>query len=543
MANQSDSASLVHRPGAIELEYIRLVNAAAVQSFAWLANGLSIVPMTKLDGDAKIVDIKTVVKEMDIFQSIYDPFMKMEIIIEDSLSLFTVLPIIGEEIIFVKFKTPFPEYGSIELKMVVSAIEPLDSTGATTERFRITAVPVESLIDAGTKLSRSYRDMPIHDMVKKIVTEHLTPNPSNDPTTYLKRMWRDRSVDVQRTKENRTLVLPNYTPSKALSFLAREAHAEDLTNLSNDSSSLFVFFEDHEKFRFVTIDQLIKEANRTKNVQQYFVTTKEFKQDIEGSNALTNVNGKPLEFIKINSFKFKRIFNTENSLINGQFNNLVIAIDPQNQSIEYKRFNYDEDFENFEHTASPVGGTTREAILERTIEDFIRENNPTSVEADEPVSRQSKRPTLASKVFTKNSPWAKFGQLDAQNDRSNDSAHVRMILTNKNHKSQYRVNPSQKEDFLAYSIAQSAILDGIVLNLSIPGDSDRKAGDVIEIMFPEYGATDDVLGNKNKYISGWFLVTAVRHSYSSKMGYTSHIECVKTCYESEITISVEEVRD
>lgn len=537
MSDTIKGTVLAHRPGAIQLDYIKMVNATAVKAYGWLANGESTTGIVKLEGPDRIIDIKTLVLEMNIYESIYDPFMKMDLIIEDSLSLFTVMPIIGEEVLFVKMKTPFPEYGSIELKMVVNSIEPFDKAGTTTERFKITAVPVESIIDTGTKISKSYRDMPIHDMVNKLYEDHIKPNNNNDPTGILKRMWRNRPIDVKKTKENRTLVIPNYTPSRAMKFFAREAHALAEGNISNDASSLFVFFEDHSKFRFITVDKLIEEANLEKNVQQYFVTDKDFKQDVENSSALTNVNGKPLEFIKINSFRFRKIFNVESNLIGGMFNNVVLAIDPQNQSVEYKRFSYEDDFENFEHTASPLSGTTRQAILEQSVEQFRKENETdTGNENKEPVSRQARRPTKASKIFTKGSPWAKFGKLDPQNDKSSDSAHVRMIMTNKNHKSQYRVNPSQKEDFLHYSIAQTAMLDNIVMDLSIPGDSDRKAGDIIELMFPEYGATDDIMGNKNKYISGWFLVTAVKHSYSSKEGYSTHIECIKTCYESEITL-------
>jgi hypothetical protein len=72
------------------------------------------------------------------------------------------------------------------------------------------------------------------------------------------------------------------------------------------------------------------------------------------------------------------------------------------------------------------------------------------------------------------------------------------------------------------------------VNVTIPGDSDKRAGDRINLQFPSYGATDDVKDLPNKFVSGRYLVTATRHAYTAS-GYKTAMMCVKNAFEEEIS--------
>jgi len=76
------------------------------------------------------------------------------------------------------------------------------------------------------------------------------------------------------------------------------------------------------------------------------------------------------------------------------------------------------------------------------------------------------------------------------------------------------------------------------VRISVPGDSSRHAGDVIEIYMPENSQQKDALSEYDKYLSGRFLVTSVRHLLQVNKEYVTIMECVKDTLEEVIQSSV-----
>ena len=86
-------------------------------------------------------------------------------------------------------------------------------------------------------------------------------------------------------------------------------------------------------------------------------------------------------------------------------------------------------------------------------------------------------------------------------------------------------------------MAERAVLDAIVLDIAIPGNSDIKVGDIIYIFAPQPtgssgGATSKLFNLFYGVKEARFLVTAVEQKYNhSSENYITNIEVMKDSFE------------
>lgn len=78
------------------------------------------------------------------------------------------------------------------------------------------------------------------------------------------------------------------------------------------------------------------------------------------------------------------------------------------------------------------------------------------------------------------------------------------------------------------------------LNIIVPGDSDRTVGEVVEVKLPSASpALDSTLGDKDKYLSGRYLITGLIHSIeksaeNNKANHMLHMELSSDSYASPL---------
>lgn len=184
--------------------------------------------------------------------------------------------------------------------------------------------------------------------------------------------------------------------------------------------------------------------------------------------------------MKITSYKFLNIFDLENNLRRGSYDNTVYWIDPVVNRFGKETYNYKQDYNKFNRT--DVNGGK-----------FVKDN----------------------------------GELSNLKGESN----VKYIITNKESE---KSTPDNKPEFLHYLAASVSMLDYVCLEITVPGDVTRRVGDIIEISFPEYSAFDNTIGKENNHLSGRYLVTSLRHfmNFHQKGGYAISMQCIKNNYKN-----------
>lgn len=438
------------------------------------------------------IDLKAIVTEFNIYESMSSPFITADLVIGDALALTTRLPIVGQEIVEIKFKTPDPSISmSVHLKLRVVRIQELTRTNQRTMQYVIKLASEEYFSDLNTKISKAFVGKTITDMVKEI-------------STYSLQIDGPKVLYASETEGERTIVIPNMAPTRAINFLCKEAKS------ARYPASNFIFFENCNGFQFKTVDELIIAPypdlrnpsspaptapanpeqggggieNRQTQIDYYFATDKDFNKS--GADSVEWRGGveskKPFELQKINGFRFNSLFNNDLTTVRGGFEVRYMYLNPVLSTYEERTYDYFKNFYDLEHTTA-----TKEGPL------LTDENLNISKSGD------------AHQIFT----MTNKGETD-----------VKML--------------DQKTEFLHLKTGSLGLLEDIVVDVDVPGDSDRRAGDLVRMQFPEFGATDDVKGKINQYVSGDYLVVAVRHHYNGENGYRCIMSCMKNCYETEI---------
>jgi hypothetical protein len=449
-----------------------IVDATVVQPHRILIEACLI---TTYDGKRSF-DLRPLVSEMNLYTSIFNNFLSCDLTINDAGSVISQWPIIGEEKVQLIFKSDYVGYQKIELKLRVVAVEQLNIINSRNEIFVLRLVSDESARDAKIRLRRAY----VNKTVSDIVADVVNGKSETDDMRLNSKDWSNRKLITKtETDGTRDIIAPNVPPSKFLNFLCGQAKAKDTT----DHSSLYFFFEDQSGFHFTTAHALVKKA---KPKDQYI-----FMDKNTGAPASQNEPGrggtkssKPYEQTKINAFRIDSLYDWEKNLANGMLANKVITLDPQYSIVKEYVHNYFADFDKFPKTTGALGY--------RKISD-------------------------------------KF--IYSINDGSTD---LRVIQTNLSHKGNYAGNFMNHDEKIPAMVAQYDILKDIVVTIEIPGDSDRAPGDLIRILVPELGSTDDSKKKAHRLFNGEYLVTTVRHIFNPKDGYQTVLQCCKTVYESEI---------
>jgi hypothetical protein len=194
----------------------------------------------------KTADISRLVKRLEIYQSLFDPSMTGIVVVEDPTGLIYDLPLLGEEILHIEFKTA----NNKEFEKVFFVYKPEDIARkssmqsqeftlyfASKEHFRA----ITTVVDQGFKAT-------ISDIASAVLTDKLKT---------------EQRCTVEETRGIETLIIPGWNLWDSLEFLRQRA-------VSKKYDSPFFFYEDLDGFNFTSVEHLIntkKSANDIVNIQ------------------------------------------------------------------------------------------------------------------------------------------------------------------------------------------------------------------------------------------------------------------------------------
>jgi len=95
-----------------------------------------------------------------------------------------------------------------------------------------------------------------------------------------------------------------------------------------------------------------------------------------------------------------------------------------------------------------------------------------------------------------------------------------------------------RQDFLRYSVSELQTFSQYTMNVSIPGNSFIKVGELVNIYVPQ---NSDLVKDKQTYLKLFgqqdpsFLITAVKHNYkSTTAAYTTTFNVIKESFGRQI---------
>jgi len=421
--------------------------------------------------DNLAVDIKGLVVEFNIYESMFASSLTGTLVISDSTNLIGKLPIQGTERLTFKLSTP----GSLTIDcteesghpMHVYAVSNKQQDGDTKEIYTLHFASREFLRNIRTRVSQAYSGR-MNEMVASILGDE----------NYLDSR---KTLNVQKTRNQDKIVIPNLHPFQAINMLQKKALADDSNSVG------YHFYETPRGFHFRSWESMFVDSRgNPRVVKQSFEST--------GTSNVPNESayrGNPhkdkitQEYQSVESYRF--INSSHDVAANqaaGTYANKVIShnlYDKSYKESDYHYHNYFNDTKHLDGNKVPVVNTPVD-FDDKSISDYAE-------------SRISVMPTSR---FVHNEDTGAFG-IDVEQDGITEASRISQV---------------------------NQVLGGTILEMTIKGQSYLEVGDVVQFNLQTVENKKNSEGAFDPQYSGRYVITKIRHRVTTT-DYLNVIELIK----------------
>ena len=420
------------------------------------------VMITSPDGNTTRLDANNdiTITEINVFEDMFRHAITGNILITDTKEFINKFPIVGQERLTMKIKTPSPNIKKedlfegevlnfIERRFVINKVQSRDAISSGAQFYELKFISEHALINSTRKISKSFVNSKsnIGEMVEDLLKNELG-------------IPQDK-IFVEPTLGSRSMLMQNVNPHTFIQSLAKEAISKD------DSSPNYVYYENKNGMFFRTIQHMYKQQSRG----QFHFGDKGSDEEYDGKDV---DSGKVIQ-------SYRRILDM--SLINGHdlllnahagmLGGKVIEHNFYHKKLETKKYNYLDDkyYKRYDRIEGGISERmyTADAFGDASPDDI--ENTNTSVI---PISRSG---DLDMSFELKKTPNKRFDALLERQSR-----------------------------FLE-------LTEGIKIKMEIHGYTAIAVGDIITVNVNTIGG-DDSDGNIVKFYSGDYLIKELRHIFS-----------------------------
>lgn len=395
--------------------------------------------------------------ELTIYQSMFEPAIKAEMLINDQIGLFVNYPFTGEELIIVTYdqvntggSNLYSARSSSQLKFIIKGVRDIIIGDKARSLMYIVDLASPQLLQNMRKyVSHAYNDL-IEDMAEKVYDEYIAEETTKQYKIPRKNFVKEESVKV------RNMVVPNIRPFHAISWLAKHAVARE-----NEKHFLYLFYEDLKQYNFVTIQKIIEDALKIK--EQLMKNKYRYISDV--GNLVKSTTGDQNQDLRVitNIVNNKR-FSSIEKITNGYYQNELFEIN----------------------------------LLQKAYQS-------TPTELDEKYQYDKNIPSLGEHSL--NTPdYIKY--VKNEKIEKEYSNRIRYIINNfPDADGQGMDQPTYRRKFGNVAKYMNA-LNQIDLTITVPANMDLRAGQVIYCDLPENHGFNTV--ETDKYISGLFIISEVK---------------------------------
>ena len=423
--------------------------------------------------DTLAVDIKGLVVEFNIYESIFNNSLTGSLVISDSTGLIGKLPVQGIERLTFKLSTPgSPTIDCTEESghpMHVYAVSDKQQDGDTKEIYTLHFASREFLRNIRTRVSQAYSGR-MNEMVASILSDE----------NYLDSR---KTLNVQKTRNQDKIVIPNKHPFQAISMLQKRALADDSNSVG------YFFYETPRGFHFRSWESMCVDKNGIpRDVKQSF---EHMNLNMSDDNAYGEKKNKIThEYQSVEGYKF---INSSHDVAAmqaaGTYAHRVITHNLYDKSYKESNYHYHNHYNDTKH----VDGN--KVPIVNTPVDFDDKGV-----SDYAESRVSVQPTTR---FTHGEDTGSFG-IDVEQDGITEAARL-----------------SQKNQVLA----------GTRIQMTIKGQSYLEVGDVVQFNLQTVENKKNSEGKFDPQYSGRYIITKIRHRVTT----TEYINVLELAKDSVAT--------
>lgn len=271
-------------------------------------------------------NIKSMVSELNVYQSIETPYIRADVIINDAGEGFHDL-LKGNEILIFQIESEFKGVGQVELKVQLVLHRISDRVkGERQEAYRLEFISMDALKNEFTRVNKVYKKQKISSIVDDLLKKELNS--------------KERS-SIESTDRPITLISPNWRPFDAISWTCQHA-----TRSQKEYQSGFLFYySTREGYVYRSVDKLFETPVRLPDYQKFV-----YRQKNTGVPGKTINNADKDDIVALDYVKYNDVTKDMEHLRLGSFAGTVTGIDLINLTqASAKRYRIDDYFNKMSH--------------------------------------------------------------------------------------------------------------------------------------------------------------------------------------------------
>lgn len=425
---------------------------------AYYPQDYSIQTLNLLTASGQRFELKRLLVELSYFEDIYSFVTSGYITLVDSQGFLELFQLSGNEFIEINFgKVRTGGNPTDQLFRVYKTSDRKPSGNMNSEVYTLYFCSEELILSEQTKISKSYSNKKISEIVQDILTDKLKVKKTN----------------IQRIEETTgvyNFIVPRMKPFEAISWVSLYARPK----LTGTVGADMLFFETKNGFNFRSLQSM-------------------FRDDIYGTYRYQakNIDDSIQDFqektITVLDYEFVKTYDSLQDINSGTFANRLISIDPLARKYNVVNFNYEDYFEKKKTSA---------------------------------LNDNSVLVPLKNRLgLTQNQSYDSRLKVMTTNSNQTNLAYVKEIPGSV-------AKDVGVENYIPLRTAQLSLANYTVVKITIPGDPGITAGRTIDFNLLSLKPSTNKK-ELDRYYSGTYLVTAVRHIITSAGAYQTVLEIAK----------------
>ena len=476
-----------------------------------------------------VVDLSRMFTRCEITENIFSPYVSGYVDIGDAIGLFERIPIIGEELFHISFQSVGADISEDKIDRYFRVVKVtnfnVDPKNDRLVTYTLNFTSIEYVVNLATKVQKCYAGMRISDMAENIYEDYIKP------TSFLTIEVPERpDLDIETTKAEHNMTMPNISPFQAMGFLASRAEAAGASSLpfanggpptqieSHESNGAFYCFYDTVRggFKFKSLETLMQGSEK--------ITYIYAPGGLSYKDAYEQV---AIESHKVNEYHRVSPIAVDKNLQNGMYGNRLITHNILRMRHDYYDLYYKKSFEDAVNIKTdPETGAVIQTLPPTTENDFVNvvDNNSKhqhqTYAIDDDTFHLSDAPVISRGADVIGKPQACVSL-----KTTNDGCYVRFADINSEGAPQDAIlRETQIENWYAKRKMQNQLLNNFIYQITVPGNTHREVGDVINVQLPtQLGEkTGDITMTQSTLVSGKFVVTRLSHVFIKTQSKVEH---------------------
>ena len=440
------------------------------------------------------LEISGMTAVVNVYQDLDSAFLSGNLMFFDSVGAVNKLPIIGNEFLEFKFRTPIDAKGDEEMNATNHRFQVYEKRSVrstqNTQAVALFFTSIESIRNERLRVSKSLSGS-YGEMVDKIFkTDKTLLNSKKD-------------VFIDPTKGVYKYTFPNCRPAEAV------RHMTYMSEPINFKTPYYMFYENNRGFHFRCLESLYRESgDNTRN--RPFVAFIDLLSAFNPNFGTPDVESES-PITKPYSFSFNDSYNTLKNTRRGMFGSVTYAHDLIDKKFIKSRTSYTNYYEQALHIDAPTGaGTVYQGIMP-----------PGPAEFDDDYTVDDKSYGSTNKHQINRLHASKLTKASSANNRKYMDDYFARVFVVPATKANHVFNSEGTEldpRMTAKQNLSEATRDYFSMDIDVPGNFTYNIGDLVWCEVPSYNAAGMTTDNKvmredviDPFLTGRYLIKSLHH--------------------------------